>query len=206
MTPGSENSNPFAKMPSLTTTIVVGATKAMEESSTSPPLSRKHPTRNDYQLTPSRVQRKSSRSTSRRSDASSRSGARSVLERTWYTDANPNCNGGLKNAVESVSDKLTKKLWIGTLGTKTNALGAELRRSIDKRMLGLDSIPIWIPDDEFECCYDEFCHQVRGWRLPRLLLLGDAYGEIIPKGPLALSALCHPGCSEEKSILRLGFI
>ena len=23
------------------------------------------------------------------------------------------------------------------------------------------SVPVWIPDAEFESCYDEFCHQVR---------------------------------------------
>jgi trehalose 6-phosphate synthase/phosphatase len=23
------------------------------------------------------------------------------------------------------------------------------------------SLPVWIPDAEFEGCYDEFCHQVR---------------------------------------------
>ncbi|KAI6167839.1 hypothetical protein EDD17DRAFT_1535457 [Pisolithus thermaeus] len=24
-----------------------------------------------------------------------------------------------------------------------------------------DSVPIWIPDSEFETCYDEFCHQAK---------------------------------------------
>jgi trehalose 6-phosphate synthase/phosphatase len=57
---------------------------------------------------------------------------------------------------------LKQKLWIGTLGTNTDMLGEGLRKDIDKKMMEkCDSQPVWIPDPEFESCYDEFCHQVR---------------------------------------------
>lgn len=70
-------------------------------------------------------------------------------------------NGGLKNAVDSVGPRMKKKLWVGTLGTCTDTYGEELRKDIDKRMLEQrDSLLVWIPDAEFQSCYDEFCHQV----------------------------------------------
>ncbi|KAI5985763.1 glycosyl transferase [Pisolithus albus] len=37
-----------------------------------------------------------------------------------------------------------------------------MRMAIDKRMRDMcESVPLWIPDGEFESCYDEFCHQAR---------------------------------------------
>jgi hypothetical protein len=76
-------------------------------------------------------------------------------------EPNPHCNGGLKNAVDSVGDRMKKKLWVGTLGTCTDGFGDDLRKDIDNRMLAQrDSLPVWIPDAEFQSCYDEFCHQV----------------------------------------------
>jgi trehalose 6-phosphate synthase/phosphatase len=76
-------------------------------------------------------------------------------------EPNPHCNGGLKNAVDSVGDRMKKKLWVGTLGTCTDGFGDDLRKDIDTRMLAQrDSLPVWIPDAEFQSCYDEFCHQV----------------------------------------------
>jgi trehalose 6-phosphate synthase complex regulatory subunit len=76
-------------------------------------------------------------------------------------EQNPHCNGGLKNAVDSVSNHLKKKLWVGTLGTSTDSFSDFLRIDIDRRMLKeCSSLPVWIPDAEFESCYDEFCHQV----------------------------------------------
>ncbi|KAI6107712.1 hypothetical protein EV401DRAFT_2200018 [Pisolithus croceorrhizus] len=36
-----------------------------------------------------------------------------------------------------------------------------MRIIIDKRMRGMcGNVPVWIPDGEFESCYDEYCHQV----------------------------------------------
>ncbi|KAJ3496620.1 hypothetical protein NLJ89_g10458 [Agrocybe chaxingu] len=76
-------------------------------------------------------------------------------------EPNTHCNGGLKNAVESVGERMKKKLWVGTLGTPTDGFGEDLRKDIDKRMLAQHaSLPVWIPDAEFQSCYDEFCHQV----------------------------------------------
>ncbi|KAF9241274.1 glycosyltransferase family 20 protein [Melanogaster broomeanus] len=58
-------------------------------------------------------------------------------------------------------DRLTQKLWVGTLGNSTDKFGPELRSNIDVRMRQMcSSVPVWIPDAEFESCYDEFCHQV----------------------------------------------
>jgi trehalose 6-phosphate synthase complex regulatory subunit len=86
--------------------------------------------------------------------------AGNIFYQPWHVESNQRCNGGLKNAVASVDERLKKKLWIGTLGTNTDILGDSLRKDIDKRMLEqYDSQPVWIPDAEFESCYDEFCHQ-----------------------------------------------
>ncbi|KAI6107103.1 hypothetical protein EDD16DRAFT_1623990 [Pisolithus croceorrhizus] len=41
-----------------------------------------------------------------------------------------------------------------------------------------DSVPIWIPDSEFETCYDEFCHQA--------------------SHSMALSPLCSSRCTKDK--------
>ena len=79
----------------------------------------------------------------------------------WHMEPNPQGNGGLKNAVDSVDDRMRKKLWVGTLGTCTDEFGEDLRKDIDSRMLAQrSSLPVWIPDAEFQSCYDEFCHQV----------------------------------------------
>ncbi|KAJ7480172.1 alpha,alpha-trehalose-phosphate synthase [Mycena galericulata] len=113
------------------------------------PATRKHQT--------PRVQRKpsSSRSSSRRPESDR--GARDE----WHVEHNAHCNGGLKNAIVSMGDKLKKKVWVGTIGTHTDSFTEPLRRAIDKRMQVENAcIPVWIPDAEFESCYDEFCHQV----------------------------------------------
>ena len=89
-------------------------------------------------------------------------------------EPNPRGNGGLKNAVDSVEDRLRKKLWVGTLGTCTDEFGEDLRKDIDSRMLAQrSSLPVWIPDAEFSICYDEFCHQVRCFLISRIAL-GDS--------------------------------
>lgn len=77
-------------------------------------------------------------------------------------EVNPRGNGGLKNAVDSVEDRIRKKLWVGTLGTCTDEFGEDLRKDINSKMLAeKSSLPVWIPDAEFESFYDEFCHQVK---------------------------------------------
>lgn len=67
----------------------------------------------------------------------------------------------MKNAIDSVGDRMRKKLWVGVLGTQTNKYDDALRANIDNKMrTEANSVPVWIPDAEFEKCYDEFCHQV----------------------------------------------
>ncbi|KAG8215355.1 glycosyltransferase family 20 protein [Butyriboletus roseoflavus] len=116
-------------------------------------------THTDVQHT-ARLQRKQSRSSSRRPGDGYPSPVGEGYH-PWHTAPNSHCNGGLKNAIDSVKDRLTQKLWVGTLGNSTDAFGPDLRDSIDSRMRELcGSVPVWIPDVEFESCYDEFCHQV----------------------------------------------
>ena len=99
------------------------------------------------------------RRVSRKSRSSSR---RPRLERSnWHIELNPHCNGGLRNAVNSVSDRLRRKLWVGVLGTPTDKFDPQLREAINNRMrIEASSQPVWVPDAEFSKCYDEFCHQV----------------------------------------------
>lgn len=104
---------------------------------------------------PLRSQRKSSRSIPRRPHSDSPVG------RQYHVEPNPHGNGGLTNAVKSLEGRLKRKRWVGTLGTNTDSFKEPLRRNIDSRMLEeYDSLPVWIPDDEFTQHYDNFCHQV----------------------------------------------
>ena len=107
----------------------------------------------------SSVHRQPSRSLSKtRHDSISSIGSHS---QPWHVEGNSHCNGGLKNAVASVKSRLRKKLWVGTLGTNTDAYKESLRRNIEWRMRDdCNSLPVWVPDAEFATCYDEFCHQV----------------------------------------------
>ncbi|KAL0567563.1 Trehalose-6-P synthase/phosphatase complex subunit [Marasmius crinis-equi] len=108
-------------------------------------------------------------------------------ENTFFFEPNAHVNGGLKNALDSVSrditptqsptaarrpghsrgnslqsvSKLKEKLWIGTLGAKTDGFSDRLKRNIDARLRKEhDCEAVWVGDEEFEGCYDEFCHQV----------------------------------------------
>ena len=60
------------------------------------------------------------------------------------------------------------------------------------------SVPVWIPDAEFENCYDEFCHQVCRARL--VLSTHDNSPSVL--GSLALLALCRSGCPKDETLLR----
>lgn len=63
--------------------------------------------------------------------------------------------------MDSVHDRLRKKLWVGTLGTNTDKFKESLKRSMEWKLKDeFESVPVWIPDSEFASCYDEFCHQV----------------------------------------------
>ena len=153
-------------------------------------------THTDVQHT-ARLQRKQSRSSSRR-PGDGYPTPRGEGYHPWHTAPNSHCNGGLKNAVDSVKDRLTQKLWVGTLGNSTDGFGPDLRDSINLRMRQLcASVPVWIPDAEFESCYDEFCHQVRG-----ALASPSTTADLRDQGALALSALCSSRCPQDETVLR----
>ncbi|KAG6879347.1 hypothetical protein C0992_003389 [Termitomyces sp. T32_za158] len=79
-----------------------------------------------------------------------------------HIEPSSHCNGGLKNAIDSIGTKL-KKLWVGTLGTSIDSISHSQRIEIEKSLAALPqhpSLPVWVPDVEFSSCYAEFCHQV----------------------------------------------
>ena len=124
---------------------------------------RKHQTTHNNSAQP-RIQRRTSRSTGARNASRSLSSSRQdsyTHSQPWHVESNPHCNGGLKNALDSVHGRLRSKLWVGTLGTNTDKFRESLKRSMEWKMRDEhDSLPVWIPDAEFASCYDEFCHQV----------------------------------------------
>ena len=164
LSPANETcSNPFTKLTRFATTPEIVAVK-------------KHQTTHQDTQSTARLRRKQYRSSSRR--ATSLTGQPNVTlsqssagadPKVWHMELNPRGNGGLKNAVDSVEDRIRKKLWVGTLGTCTDEFGEDLRKDINSRMLAQrSSIPVWIPDAEFESFYDEFCHQVSWFSLSRV--------------------------------------
>lgn len=141
-----------------------------------------------------RLRRKQSRSSTRRPTSLSATptsqSSTGAIPKVWHMEPNPHGNGGLKNAVDSIDDRIRKKLWVGTLGTCTDEFGEDLRKDINSRMLAQSSsLPVWIPDAEFESCYDEFCHQVSYFFFTSSLL--DLIQ--VSSGSLALSTLRSPG-------------
>jgi len=156
ITPNIEQANPFASIGAT-----IGSPVALSPDSA---------LRHEHQTTHTGTNRQSSRfarkspllrqrslSANRRADTESFS-----TQPAWHTEPNPHANGGLHNAVRSVGSRIKRKLWVGTLGTHTDSYKDNLKRSIDKRMFEkVESVPVWIPDAEFEKCYDEFCHQAR---------------------------------------------
>lgn len=142
-TPAQESANPFAIASHLNS--LSAAVNALVSDSASP-------ARKNERLQP-RVSRKNSRSSSSRRNELGGS--------KWHIESNPHCNGGLRNAVASVGDRLRRRLWVGVLGTPTDKFDKELRQDINFKMrTEADCLPVWVPDQEFSKCYDEFCHQV----------------------------------------------
>ncbi|THH21691.1 hypothetical protein EUX98_g8296 [Antrodiella citrinella] len=171
ITPRQESSNPFS-FPGLTTNTVVGGASAAAQSlldsvstviGTSEDGQRKHQTTHNN-AAHARVQRRASRSSGARNASRSLSATRQdsyTHSQPWHVESNPHCNGGLKNALESVQGRLRTKLWVGTLGTNTDKFKESLKRNMEWRMREEhESLPVWIPDSDFAGCYDEFCHQV----------------------------------------------
>ncbi|KIY50195.1 glycosyltransferase family 20 protein [Fistulina hepatica ATCC 64428] len=86
---------------------------------------------------------------------------------SWHIDTNSHCNGGLRNAVDSVEMPLrgpaapAYKLWVGVLGCNTDSFTPAFRDKIERTLRTHHAAqPVWIPDAEFTSCYDDFCHQV----------------------------------------------
>ncbi|KAG6864034.1 hypothetical protein C0991_000927 [Blastosporella zonata] len=140
--PVQESLNPFANVKVPPNSAVTSTTRLTAHSF-------------DTRSTRPSVRRRTSRSSSRH--------PRDTAREPWYIEPNPYCNGGLKNAVDSVGSKLKNKLWVGTLGTSTDSISPATRSSIDATLSTLPthpSLPVWVPDAEFQSCYAEFCHQV----------------------------------------------
>ena len=155
VTPGVEQGNPFASIEET-----IGSPTAL-----SPDSGLKH----EHQTTHTRTNPQSSRFRKspllrQRSLSANRRTENDPLvsQPAWHTEPNPHANVGLYNAVRSVGSRIKRKLWVGTLGTHTDSFKDNLKRTIDRRMFEkVESVPVWIPDAEFEKCYDEFCHQAR---------------------------------------------
>ncbi|PWN34299.1 uncharacterized protein FA14DRAFT_148630 [Meira miltonrushii] len=77
---------------------------------------------------------------------------------------NPSSNGGLMNAVKSLSNEQLRggKVFIGTPGVATNEwAGVAEKNNIAKRLKDeCDSVPVWVEDDTFEAAYAHFCKQI----------------------------------------------
>ncbi|KAH9916264.1 glycosyltransferase family 20-domain-containing protein [Epithele typhae] len=177
-TPRSEPINPFAKLSTSSASPAYSLLDALANklhgskapvggatSPTSPASTRQYQTtHHGSQGAQHRIQRRSSRSSTQRNASRSLSASRqesSSHSQKWHVQNNPHCNGGLKNAIDSVGDRLRRKLWVGTLGTNTDGFRESLRRNMEWRMREeRDSLPVWIADSDFASCYDEFCHQV----------------------------------------------
>ncbi|KAH6904345.1 trehalose-phosphatase [Coprinopsis sp. MPI-PUGE-AT-0042] len=165
--PAVETANPFTKLTRFAEdaagAVGAGTRGALDVLIPSPTTTgRRHQTTHAEGQPAPRIQRRKSRSMSRRPSASSPTvGTRELDEEHWHFEASTTCNGGLRNAIDSVGERMRKKVWVGTLGTPTDSFKEDIRKEVDQRLLSQrDSVPVWIPDDEFQRCYDEFCHQV----------------------------------------------
>ncbi|KDQ50611.1 glycosyltransferase family 20 protein [Jaapia argillacea MUCL 33604] len=176
-TPGSETINPFARFAELATPAPskpstplptqqsFSASPTTTEPSSQSPRPRR--TLTDHHI-PHRIQRKASRSSSTRrpyvgtTSPGGESDVETVGGRGWHVEFNPHCNGGLRNAVNSVQDRFNKRqVWVGVLSSNTDSWSDPLKRNVERKMKdSYGSVVVWIPDGEFSGCYDGFCHQV----------------------------------------------
>lgn len=166
-TPVNEVQNPFSKLTRFAEeTPTVTVTKPTKPRVVVPPTSPSSGGRRSglgrSDSTSAQIHRRKSRSMSRRRAPNSPSITTKDLEADhWHFESSTSCNGGLRNAIDSVGGRLRRKLWVGTLGTPTDSFGEDARKEINERLLSQrESVPVWTPDDEFQSCYNEFCHQV----------------------------------------------
>ncbi|PKC74143.1 hypothetical protein RhiirA1_516604 [Rhizophagus irregularis] len=82
-------------------------------------------------------------------------------EAPWTIEPCTQGNIGLQNAINSVAHNLTKRVWVGTLGMPTDTLTDKTRVDIRAKLTTeYDSIPVIVPDHDFEGHYNQFCKQV----------------------------------------------
>jgi hypothetical protein len=103
-TPGGERANPFVKP------VVVPAAAAPH-----------HGPSRHTQRRPARMATRSSVDTDAGADA-----------QRFHVEPNPHCNGGLHNALLSVKDRVRRALWVGTLGSATDAFSEWTRTEVDR--------------------------------------------------------------------------
>ncbi|KAJ3125336.1 hypothetical protein HK098_000343 [Nowakowskiella sp. JEL0407] len=79
----------------------------------------------------------------------------------WHIEPSSLGNIGLQNAVNSVTHRMNRRLWVGTLGTSTEGYSDEMKHRLQQKMLGeYDSVTVFVDDEEREGHYNEFCKQV----------------------------------------------
>ncbi|KAK7455868.1 Trehalose-6-P synthase/phosphatase complex subunit [Stygiomarasmius scandens] len=68
---------------------------------------------------------------------------------------------GMSISTDLRDKPLRQKLWIGTLGTRTDGWSDSLKEKVTSDLINTHSnLPVFLPDTTFEGAYDEFCHQV----------------------------------------------
>ncbi|KAG0239206.1 hypothetical protein BGX31_002981 [Mortierella sp. GBA43] len=87
--------------------------------------------------------------------------AKMFAEAAWTVEKATSGNIGLHNAVNSIQDQLSKRIWIGTLGMPTETLPDRTRADIKAELaLNHDSIPVFVNDLDYEGHYHQFCKQI----------------------------------------------
>ncbi|ORZ06105.1 glycosyltransferase family 20-domain-containing protein [Lobosporangium transversale] len=87
--------------------------------------------------------------------------AKVFADAKWTVEPAYSGNIGLHNAVNSIQDQLSKRIWIGTLGMATDSLTDRTRGDIRTELaLNHNSIPVFVHDQDFEGHYHHFCKQV----------------------------------------------
>ncbi|KAF9321645.1 hypothetical protein BG003_000528 [Podila horticola] len=87
--------------------------------------------------------------------------AKVFADATWTVEKANNGNIGLHNAVNSIQEQLSTRIWVGTLGMATDSLTDRTRGDIRAELaLNHGSIPVFVNDVNFEGHYHQFCKQV----------------------------------------------
>ncbi|KAJ1567954.1 hypothetical protein HK096_008046, partial [Nowakowskiella sp. JEL0078] len=79
----------------------------------------------------------------------------------WNIEPSALGNIGLQNAVNSVAHRMSKRLWIGTLGSSTDSFSEDFKFRLQEKLLGeFDSVTVFLTDDESDGHYQQFCKQI----------------------------------------------